>query len=218
MPFRQETVHFNNVQLYLLTFDSFNPLDFINHLTPIETERYSKIGSFIKKQQFVATRYLRDQLFGFEHIYYSEIGVPYLKKDCFISISHSSNIVGIAYCKDFQIGLDIELIAGKAKKVHLKFLNHLEQLQFDCTSDIEMTKLWSAKETLYKISNRNGIDFKTDLVLAPHDENTLLGKITQPTGVDIVQIHTFVFENYMITLNHSKIKHVEQPFKNTTSI
>lgn len=215
MPFKQKTIHFKAVQLHILTFDHYNPTDYIELLTPQEFERFSGITSLVKQQQFVATRYLRHQLVGLKHIQYTDNGAPYIENEAFISISHSNNMVGIATSKEFQVGLDIEMLSGKAKKVHLKFLNEEEQANFDCTSDKEMIKVWSAKETLYKMANRNGIDFKKELLLSPIDETSLLGKIIHKSGVTNVEIHTFVYENFMITLNHSKVQHVQSPHQHS---
>ena len=214
MPFKYEILHFNQVELHLIAFESFNPSDYFNHLTSLELERFYSIHSKLKQQQFIATRYLRHQLFGHEHIHYTEIGAPFIQQEGYISISHSKNLVGIAFCKEFQVGLDLEYISGKAKKVHLKFLNTLEKDSFDCSSDEEMTKLWSAKETLYKLANRKGIDFKTELILAADKENCLSGKIIQQERHDLVEIYTFVHQNYVITLNHSKIVHVNNLIPN----
>lgn len=217
MPFKQEVIQIKKVKVHLVTFESFNPSDYLGHLTPIETDRFTSIKSVLKQQQFIATRYLRNQLFGQLPIQYNAIGVPFIDQKGFISISHSSNTVGIAYCEDFQVGLDIELITEKAKRVYQKFLNKTEQALFDLNSNSELTKLWSAKETLYKIANRKGIDFKTELLLVPSTKNMLIGEIIQPNGSDLVEIHTFAHRNYMITLNHSKITHVKQSFKNSRS-
>ena len=207
MPFKQAVIQFKEVKVYLVTFEAFNPSDYLGHLTPTEKERFNSIKATLKQQQFIATRYLRDQLFGPIPIEYNAIGAPFINHEGHISISHSSNTVGIAYCKEFQVGLDIELITGKAKKVYSKFLSEKEQTFFDLNSESELTRLWTAKETLYKIANRKGIDFKTELLLSPINKNTLKGEIIQASGSDLVEIYSFAHTDFMISFNHSKITH-----------
>lgn len=205
MPFKQEFIQVKAISIHLLTFEEFNPLDFLSHLSAIESERLNTIKSPLKQQEFVATRILRDRIFGHHHIHYNEHGAPYIKDKQFISISHSRNIVGIAVCADFQIGFDLEFISGKAKKVCSKFLNNKELQAFNLQSELETTKLWSAKESLYKLANRTGIDFKTQLLIEPGVENCLLGKIIQANGYDLVEITTFEHLDFIVTLNQAKI-------------
>lgn len=214
MPFKQEFIQIKAISIHLLTFEAFNPLAYFNHLSAEETERFYTIKSPLKQQEFVATRILRDRIFGHHHIYYNEHGAPYIKDKQFLSISHSRNTVGIAVCTDFQIGFDLEFIGGKAKKVSSKFLNSKELYAFDQQSELETTRLWSAKETLYKLANRTGIDIKTELIIEPANENLLLGKIIQTNGHDLVEIYTFVHQDYIITVNHSKIVHVNNLIPN----
>jgi hypothetical protein len=64
------------------------------------------------------------------------------------------------------------------------------------------------------LANRKGIDFKTELILTASKENYLSGKIIQQEGHDLVEIYTFVHQNYVITLNHSKIVHVKNLIPN----
>jgi len=213
MPFKQESIQLKAISIHLLMFEAFNPLNYLDHLSAIETERFYTIKSPLKQQEFVATRILRDRIFGHYHIHYNEHGAPYIKDKQFLSISHSRNTVGIAVCADFQIGFDLEFISGKAKKVNSKFINSKELDAFDLQSEFETTMLWSAKETLYKVANRTGIDFKTELIIEPAKENLLIGKIIQTNGHDLVEIYTFVHQDYIITVNHSKIVHVNNPIQ-----
>lgn len=213
MPFKQEFIQIKAISLHLLTYDPFDPLDYVNHLSSQETERFYTIKSLQRQQEFVATRILRDRIFGHQHIDYYKHGAPYIKDKQFLSISHSRNTVGIAVCADFQIGFDLEFISGKAKKVSSKFLNSQELEVFDLQSELETTKLWSAKETLYKLANRIGIDVKTELIIEPIDENLFLGKIIQTNRHDLVEIYTFVHQDYIITVNHSKIVHAINPIQ-----
>jgi phosphopantetheinyl transferase len=206
MPFTQDSRHLAHSSIHFIHYDDFDPTMYLEHLTTDEQERFFSFSSEHRKKEFVATRYLRHQLFGFEHIHYDAQGAPYIKGEGFISISHTAGLVGMAFNKDFRIGLDIELRSDKAKRVYSKFLSEKEQAYFNVTNDDEMTTAWSTKETLYKIAGRNKIDFKTDLHLQPLNDGRILGSIQTEGLLSSAEIHTFVEDSYIFTINESPLK------------
>jgi 4'-phosphopantetheinyl transferase len=159
-----------------------------------------------RQQEFVATRVLRHQLFGYSHIHYNEHGAPFIEDEGFISISHAPGIVGLAISREFQVGLDIEPIRSKALALKTKFLSDAEAEHFDTGSELEMTKVWSAKETLYKLAGRKQLIFKTDLLLKKHSDALWEGRIINPTGNLKVELNIFVHESCVITVNDRPIQ------------
>ncbi len=204
-PFNQDSIQLKNGIIHLLRFEPFNPLDFIQHLTPEETERFFSFKHLNRQQEFVATRFLRHQLFGFSHIHYNEHGAPFIEDEGFISISHAPGIVGLAKCRDFQIGLDIEPLRPKALLLKDKFLSEDEKKEFDTEDELEMTKVWSAKETLYKLAGRKQIIFKTDLLLTKRTDAHWVGRIINPNEHLKVDLNIFVNDDCVITVNDSPI-------------
>src|SRR5690606_5273710 len=87
------------------------------------------------------------------------------------------NIVGIAHCRDFMIGLDLEPIREKALIVQNKFLSETEKLNNDTSSKEVMTKIWSGKEALYKLAGRKKIIFKENLFLEQINADTWRGEL-----------------------------------------
>lgn len=115
--------------------------------------------------EFVATRLLRHDLFGFEHIHYDSHGAPFIEQEGFISISHSKNLVGIAVNSNYRVGMDLEPHRPNILSVAHKFLTKRERELFDCENPITVTKIWSAKEALYKLAGRKEIIFAKELLL-----------------------------------------------------
>jgi 4'-phosphopantetheinyl transferase EntD len=148
---------------------------------------------------------LRHQLFGFSHIHYNEHGAPFIENEGFISISHAPGIVGLAISRDFQIGLDIEPLRPKALLLKDKFLSDDERTHFDIHSELEMTKVWSAKEALYKLAGRKQIIFKTDLLLKKQSSSIWEGRIINPDAHLKVELNIFVQDGCVITVNDSPI-------------
>jgi len=206
MDFIIDKIVFNDTLIYTLSFSDFEPLNYLDHLTVQEIERFEAFSHERRKREFVATRILRHSIFGFKHIHYNAVGAPYIEDEGFISISHAKNLVGIAINSFYQIGLDLELIQDKAFRVQSKFLNESEISIFDTSDHHTLTACWSAKETLYKLAGRKRIDFKKDLQLYNKEENLWIGKIIHPEAIFSVNLRITEYNNYIITFNSSPIE------------
>jgi 4'-phosphopantetheinyl transferase len=206
MSFSEQAIPFKHSTVHLLHYQNFDPSTFLDYLTDIERERYFAFTHPHRQREFVATRYLRHQLFGFEHIHYDHNGAPYIRSEGYISISHTHGIVGIAFNKEFQIGLDIETRSERARRVFSRFLSDEEIRSFDTSNADEMTVAWCAKETLYKISNSKSIDFRNQLSLKPNGISRLLGEIKIEEIQSTAEIHTFVSDQYVLTINESPLQ------------
>ena len=201
MIFQRNEYNFGPVAVHLMNFSDFDPSQFLHQLTSIETERFFSFSSIQRKREFVATRMLRHEIFGFQHIHYDKIGAPFIEGEGFISISHSKNIVGIATCIDFKIGLDIEPISDKIDKIKHKFLSIGETEKLDCNSLMELTKVWSGKESLYKISGTKGIDFRTQLEVAKVTEEEWKGIYQNQNNSFSTELNIFELDNRIISIN-----------------
>jgi len=206
MDFIIDKIVFNDTLIYTLSFSDFETLNYLDHLTVQEIERFKAFSHEKRKREFVATRILRHSIFGFKHIHYNAVGAPYIEGEGFISISHAENLVGIAVNPFYQIGLDLELIQGKAFRVQSKFLSESERSSFDTSNHQTMTACWSAKETLFKLAGRKKIDFKKDLQLYYKEENLWFGKIINPEGIFSLDLQIIKYNNYIITFNSSPIE------------
>lgn len=192
---------FGDVDVYTMSYNEFNPTDYLDKLTELEKERYFTFTHIQRKREFVATRILRHQVFGFEHIHYDEVGAPYINQEGYISISHTKNLVGFALSKKFKIGFDLEKAQAKILKIKHKFISTNEERSFNIESIIELTKIWSAKETLYKLSGVNGLNFRKDLELEKTLDNQWKGKITTPSHIKITTIQIIDINDTIFTLN-----------------
>ena len=126
--------------------------------------------------------------------------------DEFISISHTLNTVGIAVSEKFKLGLDIEVVRPKILNIKHKFLS-VEELTFiDTESIAELTKVWTAKEALYKVSGRNGINFRTELFLNKKSDQLWEGKILDKDAYLKTDLNIFEYQNRMIAINTSALE------------
>lgn len=203
MVFKRRNIRINDATIYLMWFENFETNEFINQLTTIEKERYFEIKNESRKQEFVATRVLRHEIFGHQHIHYKPHGAPFIKNEGYISISHTKNCVGIALNEDYEVGFDLEYERPNIDKIQHKFISEDEKELFDCDSKLEVTKIWSAKETLYKLAGRNKIDFKTQLQLSKKTDDIWIGNIINLDHKLTTEISIFESNELIISINSS---------------
>lgn len=200
MPFRQEILQINSIFIHLLEFEAFDPMTYLDQLTDQEKERFFSFGHQKRRREFTATRILRHRIFGFKHIHYDNHGAPYIDDEGFISISHARGIVGIALCKNFRVGLDLESIDVKAMRLNEKFLSTQEKQTLNINDSLEMTSAWSAKEALYKLAGRKEILFKEHLNLEKIKDG-FIGTIQNKEHILKVKLRSFTFGDTIITIN-----------------
>ncbi len=172
----------------LMFFEDFDPSSLIHHLTDQEKERFFNFNHLKRKQEFIATRILRHELFGFQHIHYDEVGAPFIKGVGHISISHTDNCVGIAYSEKYKVGLDLEVIKSKILRIGHKFLSETESDDFDKNNAQSLTELWTAKETLYKLSGKKELSFQKNLVVKKIKNQFLEGTVVSENSCFNVEI------------------------------
>lgn len=208
MNYQIHQLYSNSSTIYLLEFDVlFNPHDYLDTLTAFEVEKFYSFKSNKRKCEYVATRILKHNLFGYQEIKYNEHGAPFIERDEYISISHAQNLVGIAINTSYQIGFDIERIDEKILKISDKFLNTREKNIFDLSNPEELIGSWSTKETLYKLAGRKLIDFKKDLLINQFSNNKVEALINNIDHKIHVEIELIKFKNYIITINSKKLNY-----------
>ena len=178
------------------------PKSIINttYITHKEKLLLDNISNENRKQEFIQARKLRNETIGKIEILYNEDGKPLLtNSDYFISISHSQHFIGI-FKAPFNIGLDIEEINDRVLKIKQRFLNNEEQILFG-TNIENLTVAWTLKEAMFKLNNRTGIDFSTELLIVEKTDFGFLGKMLDIDGWRTVKLKTIRKENLIISYN-----------------
>jgi phosphopantetheinyl transferase len=170
---------FGEVDIYLLALSSINNWqDIQRSLSPKELSLVNNIKHRTKRNEHLAVRALKNQVFPYSELCYTEIGAPYLKNGPYISISHTEGLVGISSCNEFAIGFDLEGYKDKIRSIAHKFLSEQEIHQIQPFETKQLIPYWCAKEVLYKVSGKIGWQFNQDFIVKPLGENELLGKIS----------------------------------------
>lgn len=206
MQFKFEHIKKHSTDIYLLGYSDFDPNEYIALLTQDEKERCNSFRHPNRQMEFVATRILRNKIFGPKKIQYNQYGAPFIKNEGYISISHSRGLVGIALNRSYKIGLDLESYRSNILELYPKFLSIEEALEFDTKSRLEMTKVWSAKEALYKLAGRKKIHFSKELLLTKTlDESQWHGTIINPDHHLSVKLNIFERNNTIVSINSEAI-------------
>lgn len=108
-------------------------------------------------------------------IQYNDNGKPFLTdKSYHISVSHTKGYVAVAINKEKPIGLDIEYISEKIRRVQSRLIAKDEYI--DPANELAHLLLhWSAKEAMFKFLDKEGVDFRENLFVAkftPQQEGT----------------------------------------------
>ena len=125
--------------------------------------RLGKMRSELHKKGFISVRHLLKEVgYSDNDLYYNKIGKPYLKDGKNISISHSFHFSTIII-SDKIIGIDIEKNRDKIKNIAHKFSGKENEFLQEENLIEQLTVIWGAKESLYKIHPDGGLSFIDNL-------------------------------------------------------
>ncbi len=194
--------HIQDVSIYINTLNDNSLSNISFFLTNQEKEKIATFKNQSRIDSFVETRWLVHSIFPGNTIRYNTLGAPHLYPlNGFLSISHSGAFCGIAFSKEKKIGLDMECYSEKAHRVRSKFL-HPDEEQFAISAKMD-TIIWSAKEALYKISEKNQLIFKTQLRIMKHNpETSTFDAVIHFHNERTVSytIHYILHEHFILTL------------------
>ncbi|MFN5664292.1 MAG: 4'-phosphopantetheinyl transferase family protein [Bacteroidota bacterium] len=89
-----------------------------------------------------------------------------------ISITHSHQMAAVIVSPVKLVAIDLELIDNRVDRVSKKFVGIEELKYLDSPPSTEaLTTIWSAKESLYKLNGKRGIDFRLNLFIEPFIAN-----------------------------------------------
>lgn len=164
------------------------------------------INNNSQRLQWYASRYLVNEINRkATEVIKDDTGKPVLKNEPHsISISHTASFATVMLSPLFTVGVDIEAINPKVERVAHKFLHQQEIERIAPEEKIEKLILyWSAKEALYKLYGKGGLEFKTQLLIEPFElqsRGELTAAITgTATPLQNLKINYEFFEEHVLT-------------------
>lgn len=130
-------------------------------------QNINTIKSESRVLEILSARILIKELTGEEkEVYYNYSGKPFLVDQSYhISVSHTKNYVAVAVNKEKHIGLDIEYISEKIKRVRSRVIAPCEYIDKE-NELIHLLLHWSAKEAMFKFIDVEGVDFLNNLFVS----------------------------------------------------
>lgn len=175
------------------------------HLYPGEKERLDGFKSEERKIEFLSVRVLLKALAGENAgpIVYSDRRKPYLHQSKFrISISHSRNLTAIMLSEHQKIAIDLEFMSHKIGDIEERFINEDEVIIHEPgRRKYHLYIHWCAKEALYKICDKQDINFKKNLTIEPfepEDFGILYGWVDNKFWHDKFKMNYFTINNYVV--------------------
>ncbi len=148
-------------------------------LSPDEEVRLESFRNEARKLEFLSVRVLLQQMAGREaRIVYDRTNKPYLENNLYnISISHSGKLTSVLLSREKKVGIDLEQMTHRISRISHYFINPAEKITEDETKKrYHLYIHWCAKEALYKICDKNALNFRTHMVIEPF-EPAVEGKI-----------------------------------------
>ena len=172
MPFLKDFIINNSTKIMTWNIVS-GELD-ESHLNEHDKNLLNKRNEQVSREHFLAVRKLLSIENPDININYDQNGKPYLNNNKGISISHSNKLVGIGLSNEIDFGIDIQIKTDKIFNIQKKFLSKNELLQLESINTIEsLTKIWSAKESIYKLLGKKGVSFSSDLEIDFSSKNNV---------------------------------------------
>ena len=161
-----------------------------------------------KKLEFMAGRMLCKTVLhqlkiSEQPIYRNEYGKPQIPNSEYdISLSHTENYIALTIGYQLNVGIDIEKPKAKMAKVAPRLYTE-EEMAYCQNNLVYFSKVWSAKEVLYKLFMKRELDFREHLHVKP--ENTewslMTGTIHKSDFHKSYQLAFYELDEYFICLN-----------------
>ena len=169
-------------------------------LKPESELRLQQMKSALHQRGFLSIRHLLT-LVGLSdaQLFYNDNGKPILHNGMHISISHSFDFSTIVLSK-LNIGIDIEQIREKVARIAHKFCNSELTFLEPNTSHYynNLTTIWAAKETIFKIENQVGISFKDHILVSEFHNKNVRAKLHFNDKISTYEMQSLCVENFML--------------------
>jgi len=179
-----------------------------------DRKRYDVFRSTSRKTEFLSVRALLAELLGKEaRIVYNKNNKPFIRDGShFISITHSNKLTAILISKSERVGIDLEFMRSNISTVAFKFMNKKEKITRNRSlRTYNLYIIWCAKEAIYKICDKEGINIVKDITIDPFDireSGEITGSVKNERIDDRFTLFYSKYDNY--TIVWTKKKHEQQ--------
>ncbi len=146
-----------------------------------------------KRLQHLAGRFLLPYLFAdfpLQQVQIADTRKPFLPDETYhFSISHCGDYAAVMVSRNHRVGIDIELPTEKVGRIRHKFVSAEEEEIIMPASVRELTRIWSAKEAVFKWYSKGEVDFRQHIQLRGMKEEEAFDCFFAKTAEEI-SVHT----------------------------
>ncbi|MEX0966563.1 MAG: 4'-phosphopantetheinyl transferase superfamily protein [Bacteroidia bacterium] len=157
-----------------------------------------------RRMQWLGSRVLLRQLLQTDHFIEmttDENGKPALVNFPFeVSLSHSFCYAAAIIGKS-RVGIDIEMVKDKIRKIAPRFVTPQEQDFLKPATEVEqLYAIWCAKESLFKLYGQGQLNFRSHIRVHPFDitAETLKATIHKNNFIRNYEVHFERIDGYML--------------------
>jgi 4'-phosphopantetheinyl transferase len=169
-----------------------------------DKKKYKAFTSTSRRLEFLSVRALLAELLDKDaRIVYNKNNKPFLKDGSrFISITHSHKLTAIICSVDERVGIDLEYMSSNIGAFAFKFLNRKEKITRN--QDLKKYHLyihWCAKESLYKICDKEGISIRNNITVEPFEvkeSGEITGRVHTTKINESFELFYSRYDNYAI--------------------
>jgi phosphopantetheinyl transferase len=177
---------------------------------PEDRKRYEIYRSTSRKMEFLSVRALLAEMMDRDaRIVYNKNNKPFIKDGShFISITHSNKLTAILISRNERVGIDLEYMRLNINAFASKFLNKREKITrrwADRTYHLYIH--WCAKEAMYKICDKEGINIVNDITIEPfevRESGEIRGSVKNERIDDQFTLYYSKYDNYTIVWTRKK--------------
>ena len=169
-----------------------------------EEKILNSFGNDLRKIEWLSVRVLLKEMIGHQlSIIYNGNRKPFIQGNTYyISISHSNQLSSILLSRKHKVGIDLEFMSHRISKIAHRFINDEEQV----TSETDQKRYhlyihWCAKEALYKICDKQDINFRKNIIIepfSPERKGELKGLVDNIYRKEYFKLNYFTIDNYII--------------------
>ena len=184
-------------------------LDMVD-MSPEDQRRYEIFRSTSRKMEFLSVRALLAEMMGRDAgIVYNKNNKPFIKDGSnFISITHSNKLTAILMSRNERVGIDLEYMRLNINAFASKFLNKREKITRRWTDRTYHLYIhWCAKEAMYKICDKEGINIVNDITIEPfevRESGEIRGSVKNERIDDQFTLYYSKYDNYTIVWTKKK--------------
>jgi len=184
--------------------EDYETLFQMTYLNDDDILRLNKFKNLNRKIESLSVRALLQQMTKRDAriVYKNQSHKPFLDDGSYnISVSHSNRYTSILLGKNKHVGVDLEYMSHEIEQLAHKFINNREVItDHPATRSEHLYIHWCAKETLYKICDKQNINFQENLTIMPFEveqQGEIIGVIQNKSRIVEYKMRYILENNYV---------------------